>query len=169
MNYRKSTQVLNSIFDVYLRELKLSEVAVLLVIIRKTIGWYDYRTKRRKYKDWISYRQFKEMTELSVRTISKAIHTLVTKRIIEVTDRKGNVLDTPDKRKGKVGNFYRCLLYDVGKNDTTKEKISENLTKNIPITKLTHTKLNKRQGRKKITRLSDTERYKQIISMIQKR
>lgn len=171
MNYKESTQILNVVFDTYLATLKPSEVLVLLVIIRQTVGWYDAKTHSRKKRDWISYGQFAKKTGLSTRTISKAVHVLVTSGLIEVTDKCRNLLDTPSKRKGKVGNYYRCLLYDRQNIPATKEKNSIHLKKNIPITKLTSTKLIKQKDKKssnKIKRLSDTQRYQQIIQMIRK-
>lgn len=159
MNYQETTQVSNSLFDKYLAVLKPSEVLVLLVIIRQTIGWYNPKTKQRKYRDWISSKQFQKKTGLSNKAVSKAIHTLINKKLIEATNRKKDMLDTPQKRKGNPCTFYRCLLYE---KQTYEQKTLDPMYK-VHITKLTDTKLKKeKNGKNGIRRLGDTERYREI-------
>jgi hypothetical protein len=41
MTYKHTTQVPNILFDTHLRELTESELKILLIVIRQTIGWYD--------------------------------------------------------------------------------------------------------------------------------
>jgi hypothetical protein len=103
-----TTPVPNIVFDHYLKELKLAELKILLVIIRQTFGWTDNYTKsKRKEKDWISNNQLALKTGSSRRAINEAIQTLVQKNLIEVLSFSGDVLDVPEKRRGQQKLFYR--------------------------------------------------------------
>ena len=103
----RTTSVPNVFFDVHLKELKQSELKVLLVVTRQTNGWKDGRgLYGRKEKDWISGSQLQQKTGCSIRAITKAINILSHKQLIEILDEKGNVLNTPEKRQGKTKLFY---------------------------------------------------------------
>jgi len=103
-----STPVPNVVFDHYLKELKLAELKILLVIIRQTFGWSDKFSKsRRKEKDWISGSQLTLKTGSSMRAINEAVQTLVQKKLIEVLSSSGEILDVPGKRRGQQKLFYR--------------------------------------------------------------
>jgi biotin operon repressor len=113
MNPLPTTPVPNVIFDVFLKELNSTELKVLLVVIRQTLGWADRRGRYgRKETDWISGSQLREKTGSSKRAITSAIDCLVRKRIIQVEDDRGRVLDHPLERKGKTRLYYR-LDYSV--------------------------------------------------------
>jgi hypothetical protein len=151
-----TTPVPNAVFDVYLKELKLTELKVLLIIIRHTLGWEDKRTKsERKELDWISNSQFALQTGSSLRAINEAIQTLVQKKLIDVLSFQGEILDNPEKRRGQQKLFYRpasaILAYveNKGKEDVQpcisshtsanfgcdiRKKVSE-LTQKMRITK----------------------------------
>ena len=103
-----TTPVPNAVFDEHLKELKLAELKVLLIIIRQTFGWEDKRTKsERKEIDWISGSQLALKTGCSKRAINTAIQVLVKKNLIEVLSQSGELLETPEKRKGQQKLFYR--------------------------------------------------------------
>lgn len=103
-----TTSVPNAVFDLYLKDLNLAELKVLLVIIRQTLGWKDKQTKsERKEYDWISGSQLALKTGASKRAINTAIRILVEKNLIDVLDAFGNLLDSPEKRKGKQKLFFR--------------------------------------------------------------
>jgi len=103
-----TTPVPNAVFDVHLKDLKLAELKVLLIIIRQTLGWEDKKTKsERKEIDWISNSQLALKTGSSKRAINDAIQILVKKNLIDVISHSGELLDTPDKRKGQQKLFYR--------------------------------------------------------------
>lgn len=139
------TSVPNLIFDIFLKELKVAELKVLLVIIRQTLGWSDKRSLRgRKEQDWISTTQLMTKTGCSRRAISSAIDNLVHKELIEVLDLSGTLLDDPSKRKGKVHLFYRLsptLLAPVDNEcissgystdfSPTNANVAQNICKNI--------------------------------------
>lgn len=161
VNYKETTQVPNIYIDKYIPQLKPTEAIILLIIIRQTLGWYDPKTKKRKVRDWISYRQFKTKTGLSIKTISKGINHLVQQNIIKATDKYGNVLSTSIERKGKVGIYYQCLFGGRQKSTCTYVKKGREPRKNLPITKLTLTKLKKQKGN--VKKISDTQRISEIL------
>lgn len=103
-----TTPVPNVVFDAHLKELKLAELKVLLIIIRQTIGWEDKRTRsERKELDWISNSQLAMKTGCSLRAINEAIQALVQKKLIDVLSYEREILDTPEKRRGQQKLFYR--------------------------------------------------------------
>lgn len=103
-----TTPVPNILFDVHLNALHLAELKVLLVIIRQTLGWKDRRALLgRKEIDWISNVQLQSKTGSSRRAISTAIESLVSKKLIEVFDDRGNLLNDPEKRKGKLRLYFK--------------------------------------------------------------
>lgn len=100
MIYQQTTQVPNVVFDKLLTTLTFSEFKILMIIIRQTYGWIDQRTGKRKKRDRISQGQFMQKTKLSRRMVSKALQILISKGLISATDRNGNFLHQPEKRKG---------------------------------------------------------------------
>jgi phage replication O-like protein O len=106
MQLKQSTQVPNIVFDKYLPNLTGSELKILLIIIRQTYGWIDKRTGKRKSRDRISHSQFITKTALSKGVVSKAIKSLIAKRIIQVTDYRGHPLSNAKDRKGKFVMYY---------------------------------------------------------------
>jgi phage replication O-like protein O len=108
MLHPKTTPVPNVLFDAHLKHLSSAELKVLLVIIRKTLGWSDRQAMNgRKEVDWISNSQLQALTGCSRRAISTATENLVNKKLIEVLHENGSLLDDPQKRKGKQRLFYR--------------------------------------------------------------
>ena len=103
---RETTPVPNIIFDKIVPLLTLSEIRVLLVIVRQTHGWIDRKTNKRKTKDRISQSQFVMKSKLCKRAISKALQGLLTKGIIAITDEKGTLLLSPAERKGISKLYY---------------------------------------------------------------
>jgi hypothetical protein len=140
-----TTPVPNVLFDIFLKELKSAELKVLLVIIRQTLGWSDKIGARgRKEMDWISSGQLRTKTGSSRRAISSAIEVLVSKELIVVLDRHGNLLNDPLKRQGKPKLFFRpsLLLFppvenegissgNLTKNSTTSANIAQHFSKKI--------------------------------------
>ena len=102
-----TTPVPNKLFDCTLKSLHETELKLLLIIIRQTLGWQDRHSVRgRKDRDWISSSQLVEKTGCSKRAISKATDSLVKKLLINVYDWSGNELCTSATRKGKQQLFY---------------------------------------------------------------
>ena len=119
------TPVPNAVFDCHLRELKIAEIKVLLVIVRQTLGWEDKTTKsERKESDWIAGKQLREKTGCSKRAIISAVRFLVAKNLIVVSDEYGNILDTSERRQGKQKLFYRIspALFSLAEKLFQQEK-----------------------------------------------
>lgn len=109
MNYIKTTQVPNALFDVLLKDISPSELRILLVVIRLTNGWIDKRTGKRKQRARITHSLFMKMTGLSRRSVSSAVQSLITKGYIEVSDHNRIPL-SPEMRRGKEILYFRSLL-----------------------------------------------------------
>jgi len=103
---KRSTPVPNIVFDSLITHFSGSELKVLLLIIRKTLGWYDHETKRRKERDWIALSQFQQYTGLSNVSVWKAVDSLSKRHYILVTDNHGHVLLNAEDRKGRQKLYY---------------------------------------------------------------
>ena len=143
-----TTPTPNIIFDEWLPELTKGELKVLLVVTRQTLGWAeDNDTTGRKEKDWISQKQFCKKTGLGTNAIAEGIDGLVKKKMIEVIDKEGSLLDTKQKRQ-RIGRKRGCLFYRLRfRNETTLvskgnqlQVLKQNSTKETLITKKTLTK-----------------------------
>lgn len=103
-----TTPVPNALFDAHLRDLKIAELKVLLLVIRQTLGWSDQQALTgRKDKDWISNSQLLQKTGCSRRAISYATNVLVSRQLIDVVDAFNNTLTETAQRKGKTRLYYR--------------------------------------------------------------
>lgn len=104
-----TTQVPNVILDDWMPKLKDTELRVLLVVIRQTLGWIeDKKTGKRKEKDWISRGQLMKKAGRGHTAIAKAVEELTKKRLIEALDGQGNRLETPqDRQKHGERIYYR--------------------------------------------------------------
>ena len=132
-----TTPVPNVIFDIYMKELNSTELKVLLVVIRQTLGWADRRgIYGRKEIDWISGSQLRAKTGSSERAITSAIETLVMKKLIEVHDDRGHTLSYSKDRQGKTRLYYSLhpsVLNPVDnplKSPLTTAKFAEDFRKN---------------------------------------
>lgn len=100
------TKIPNILLDIHLPDLKESELKVILVVLRQTVGWIDKKTGHRKTRDRISRNQFVQKTGLSGKIISKAIQGLLNKGLLCITDQSWNSLHATKDRKGKFALFY---------------------------------------------------------------
>lgn len=110
MHYPQTTQVPNALFDKHLPSITHAELKILLIIIRQTYGWVAPQTKQRKLRDRISHGQFIFKTGLSRRIVSQAIQSLVVKKLICISDFKGNPLDMPAIRQGRTSLYYTANI-----------------------------------------------------------
>ena len=132
MRQPSTTPVPNVILDIYLKELNSAELKVLLIVIRQTLGWADRRGMfGRKETDWISGSQLRQKTGSSKRAITTAIDLLVRKKIIEILDEWGNVLEYPEERRGKTKLYYR--LHSSVYNQVEKPVISDPTSANFAL------------------------------------
>ena len=173
MHYKNTTQVSNHIFDQLLPELNFSELKLLLLIIRQTMGWIT-KSGHRKQRDRINYAWFEKRSGLSRRVISTSIQSLISKQLIEVTDYHYNILNSPVLRKGKVGIYYAPILQSSAELQPKRCRVRQNDMQNIaynktniskPNSKRTwlHTEKQNIRDNPKI-RWTDKQRLQQILS-----
>ena len=167
MYYYNTTQTPNSLFDIHLKTLSKSELKVLLIIIRKTVGIVDVKNRsNRLERAWISQRLFRICTNLSGRAISTAINSLMQKDLIIVTNESGQILKNKNTRRGASRLYYSSNSLLEGSQE--KNKVSE-ITFNNPVNKV-HTikqtiiKQSCENTSHIISKLTDRERILQIIN-----
>jgi len=98
----------NRLFDELMPRLSDSELRVLLLVLRQTIGWRE-RTEdgwRHKRRDWISQAQMMKRTGRGSEAVSKAVGSLVGLGLIVAEAADGRALDTAAKRRAYVGRMY---------------------------------------------------------------
>lgn len=161
--YRNTTQTPNELFDHLLKELTLSELKVLLTVIRKTLGQVDPRdATRRLERAWISQGLFVRCCGLSGRAVSTAIDSLVRKGLVEVTDGQGRALRTKWERRGSNRLYYASLLrlgHSKGKTCENPCTCPVNVVHTIKPNNSKPFCYNRSQGLKK---LSDVNRFRQM-------
>ncbi len=96
----------NILFDKHLPNLTGTELKILLIIIRQTLGWIDISTGQRKTRDRITQSQFRIKTGLAHRIISKTLKMLSDKDLIIITDLNYQCLKNSLDRKGKAILYY---------------------------------------------------------------
>jgi hypothetical protein len=109
--YPNSTQVPNIIID-EMGALSNSELRIILLVTRKTIGWH-------KETDYLSYSQIIEITGLSKQSVSDGVNGLVQKGLVKRINKEGESLDpVPTGFRGKI--FYTLTKQLVKKLDRSK-------------------------------------------------
>ena len=139
-------------------------VSALFTVIRQTHGWIDKKTGKRKTSDWISHSQFVQKTGLSRRMISTVVQSLISKRLITVTDQDGKALPTIEDRRGQSCIFYSpnmCTLEQepVHFFPATCAESAHNKTNS---TKLKETKLRRGMGVRSIGEILNYSRYQPL-------
>jgi len=153
--YRRTTQVPNDIFDLYLSILTESMLKVLLVIIRQTVG-YLTKNARRKPSDWIAIGYFEKRTGLSRKTITQALSKLITMNLVIALDSQKRELLTAKERQGKKRIYYAYKPYYLSYHKQTCAESSSNMSSIHPITKPIPTKPS--------FKLTDRERILEILN-----
>jgi hypothetical protein len=167
--YHHSTQVPNEIFDEHLSNLNQSQLKVLLVVIRQTLGWANLKTKQRKRKDWISISFFSKRTRLTHKSISMAISSLVYKNLIVALDYDENELKHGKDRRGKKRIYYAYApAFKALKKQRCVKKLNSLCTYPSE-TKQTHTKENNTKAKSTYHRKTDKERYHDILKVKRKK
>lgn len=147
--YARTTQVPNELVDQWMRDLTLSELKLLLLVIRMTRGWVVGPNGRRKTRDWLSCSRIMTMTGLSDRSITMATSSLVSRGLLVVSNAKGRTLSEPLDRRGCTKLYYGLAADDPATSRATRigsETVSVHDPKAFRITKPTHTKPNHRSG-----------------------
>lgn len=136
------TPVPNWLLDQAMPKLRDTELRVLLVIVRQTLGWQALDDQsRRKERDWLTQSQLMRRTGRASEALSRAVDGLVRGGLIDVLNREGVPLTTPAERRRHLGRIYYRLrpgtnaLQDVSrrpkveyaKPNTTKESRYKNI------------------------------------------
>lgn len=108
MSYYPFTNVPNTFFRI-LPKLGYAELKVLLVIIRQTYGFVEPGTKKHKQWDWISGRFFVKKTNLSQRSVSEALSSLLKKGLISIKNEHGKYVTTTQQRRRSYKLYYRFI------------------------------------------------------------
>ena len=99
----------NALLDEVLPTLKDTELRVLLIVLRQTLGWREGSETggwRYKERDWISHSQMVKKTGRGSDAVSKAIDALVQQGLIRVETAAGRGLTTPAERRRHLGRLY---------------------------------------------------------------
>jgi phage replication O-like protein O len=94
------TQIPNDLLEYWLPQLGEAELKVLLVIMRKTLGWH-------KKREWICNTQLMKSTGLCLDTVISAARAL---------QEKGLILRQVDGPNGKQRVYYELVIYEDSNN-----------------------------------------------------
>jgi hypothetical protein len=99
------------LIDRLLPRLTDTELRVLLVVIRQTLGWVDSPgsgQQARKRRDWISQSQLMGKTGKSRDSVSRAVGALVEAGLVIVEKPSGEPLaNAYDRKKARTRLYYR--------------------------------------------------------------
>ena len=113
-----TTPVPNDIFDRVMPTLRDTELRVLLIVVRQTVGWQaGPGSSQRKDRDWLSQSQLRRRTGRANGAVSRAVEALVKKGLVHVTDRAGKSMNTPVERRRHLGHLYFQVGTSVGAVD----------------------------------------------------
>lgn len=109
-----TTPTPNWLYNGEMKKMNETQLKVVLLVTRKTLGWFNPKTNERKEQDYISQSQFMEFTGKGNKAISLAIQSCVEKGWIIARDKNGDICDTPEKRS------RRKVWYQLGDIFTSK-------------------------------------------------
>ncbi len=116
-----TTALPNALFDALLPSLGDTELRVLLVVARSTLGWKE--GAGRKERDWLSHAQLCKRTGRSNTPVSGAIDSLTRRGLLQVENETGEGLPTPSLRRAARSRlFFRlgsALLASHGPEEET--------------------------------------------------
>ena len=105
-----TTPVPNRLLDLVMPGLRDSELRVLLVVVRQTLGWQvGVDSSHRKERDWLTQSQLMRRTGRASEAVARAVDSLVRGGLIDVLDREGTPLTTPAERRRHLGHLYYRL------------------------------------------------------------
>lgn len=100
----------NDLLDRVMPALRDTELRVLLVVVRQTLGWQSgTNPARRKERDWLTQSQLMRRTGRANGAVAHAVDALVQAGLIIVTDRAGTPLKGADDRRRHLGHLYYQL------------------------------------------------------------
>ena len=125
----------NRLVDEVLPSLKDTELRVLLIVLRQTLGWREgsdtggWRFKRR---DWISHSQMVKRTGRGSEAVSNAVDALVQRELLVVETVTGKPLVTPAERRRHLGRLYYRPGDNVGITESSSHPAKAKTTTDIP-------------------------------------
>lgn len=147
-----TTPVPNALFDTILPHLSDTELRVILVVTRATLGWKA--GTGRKPCDWLSHRQLQARTGRAGASVSHAVEGLVRRGLLIVQDGAGRLRDSASSRRAARGRLYyrlsEALLAPPQKSGNGFETPEKRETSNISTstTRLQKAKTTKETGTK---------------------
>jgi hypothetical protein len=99
----------NRLFDDVLPGLSDTELRVLLIVLRQTLGWREGDERggwRHRRRDWMSHAQLCRKTGRRSEAVSNAVNGLVSKGLIVAETGTGSPLPTPEMRRRHLGRVY---------------------------------------------------------------
>ena len=157
-----TTPTPNWLYNGEMKNMNETELKVVLLVTRKTLGWFDPMTNERKEQDNISQSQFIHFTGKSHTAIAQAIQSSVQNGWIIARDKKGNLCDTSDKRKRRkvwyqLGTiFTRKISKQQSGQDENLSNIS-NKSKQHNVSNLSNKVANTKETNTKETNTKDVE------------
>lgn len=94
------------VFDQILPTLKDTQVRVLFIVLRQTLGRSGAEPGGIKAADWLTHSQLRERTGRASEAVSSAVDVLVRRGLIEVVDAAGRAVATPAERRAHRGRLY---------------------------------------------------------------
>jgi len=162
--YKNSTQTPNVLFDHLLKVLRSrAQLCVLLIIIKRTIGTAHPTIKgKRVERAWISQKLFMVCGNLSGKSVSMAVDSLVRAGYIEVTDEPGNIMHSKKQRRACPRLYYASRLRLVQNKKQVRETSCDNGVDKCHTIKLRNKNISCGQMPQGTKRLTDRQRYLQI-------
>ena len=116
-----TTPTPNELFNTEMKKMSDTELRVVLIVIRSTLGWeVDHTTGMRKTEDWITRSHIEQKAGRGPTSISGAVDGCVKKGWIETRNENGKILKTPaERRHNKI--FYRLGKVFLGKESPCSE------------------------------------------------
>ena len=119
-----TTPVPNDLLDQVMPTLRDTELRVLLVVVRQTLGWQSgTNPAKRKARDWLTQSQLIRRTGRASGAVSRAVDALVQAGLINVTDRAGTPMKTADERRRHLGHLY----YQIGLGGESVDNLPKNV------------------------------------------
>lgn len=99
-----STPLPNALLDTILPTLSDTQLRVLLVVARSTLGWKE--GAGRKGRDWLSHSQLQKRTGRSGAPVSRAVDVLVKRGLLVVQDEAGVARATARERRAMRSSLF---------------------------------------------------------------
>lgn len=131
-----TTPTPNWLYNGEMKKMTETELKVVLLVTRKTLGWFDPMISERKLQGYISQSQFMEYTGKSHTAIAQAIQGCVEHGWVIAKDRKGNLCNTSEKRRRRkvryqLGSVFtqKISKQESGLDEDSDENLSNILAK----------------------------------------